>query len=161
MHGISLSTMCGVEPSARLARYRDVRAMTEALCRPLAVEDYVLQAMPDVSPTRWHLAHVSWFFETQESARYHPVPAPGGAGALRQMFGDVWEWTQSAYAPYPGYRPPDGAVGEHNGKFMVSQMVLRGGSCVTPRSHLRASYRNFFPPDARWQFSGIRLADDA
>jgi ergothioneine biosynthesis protein EgtB len=92
-----------------------------------------------------------------ESGFLHPTPAPAG-GAMRQMFGDVWEWTMSAYAPYPGYQPPPGALGEYNGKFMCNQFVLRGGSCVTPRSHIRATYRNFFPADARWQFSGIRLA---
>jgi ergothioneine biosynthesis protein EgtB len=95
-----------------------------------------------------------------ESGRLHPAPAAAGAG-LAQLFGDVWEWTRSDYAPYPGYAPGAGALGEYNGKFMCNQRVLRGGSCASPRSHLRATYRNFFPPTARWQFSGVRLARDA
>jgi len=96
-----------------------------------------------------------------EDGFFHPVPTQqSSATRPAQMLGNLWEWTQSPYSAYPGYRAPSGALGEYNGKFMCNQFVLRGGSCATPRSHIRKTYRNFFYPDARWQFSGLRLARD-
>ena len=100
-----------------------------------------------------------------ETELFHPVAGPAKRPEhyqqLVQMFGDVWEWTRSAYSPYPGYRAAPGALGEYNGKFMCNQYVLRGGSCATSRTHIRRTYRNFFQPEKRWQFTGIRLARDA
>ncbi len=160
-------------------------------------ENFTLQGMVDVDPntpvchlnyfeadayarwstSRWSGARLPTEFEWElaarhiktplngnfvESTAYHPMPLQHAkSDGPSQLYGDVWEWTQSNYNPYPGYKPWEGLVGEYNGKFMCNQFVLRGGSCATPQSHMRASYRNFFPPDARWQFSGLRLARDA
>ncbi|HEY8075688.1 MAG TPA: ergothioneine biosynthesis protein EgtB [Labilithrix sp.] len=104
----------------------------------------------------WEIACDGARGEFVESERFHPSRAAG-----TQMLGDCWEWTQSAYLPYPGFKPLEGSFGEYNGKFMSGQMVLRGGSCLTPRDHVRSTYRNFFPPSAAWQMTGIRLARDA
>ena len=118
------------------ARFRDARLPTEAEWEQL-------------------IGRQEWNGEFADSGRLEPEPLTG-----RSFGGNVWEWTQSPYAPYPGFKPLPGAAGEYNGKFMCSQMVLRGGSCATPRNHIRSSYRNFFPPAARWQFCGLRLAKD-
>ena len=122
---------------------------------------------------RWAKARLPYEFEWEvavadlpyagnfaENRSFHPQALDQTATRqpLAQMFGDVWEWTNSSYSPYPGYAPAVGALGEYNGKFMCNQYVLRGGSCATSQSHIRKTYRNFFPPNARWQFTGIRLA---
>jgi len=103
---------------------------------------------------RWKGLRIPTEFEWEVAAGAH-------ADHLTAVFGPVWQWTRSPYVAYPGYRPPEGAVGEYNGKFMCNQFVLRGASHATPNKHSRLTYRNFFPPDARWQFTGLRLAEDA
>lgn len=169
-------------------RNDDWYAFTLAGAQPLAIDEPVchISLFEADAFARWAGARLpteqEWEVASQaallegnfaDSGRFHPAPlhidephcgnpkAPGAPRQPRRMFGDVWEWTASQYRPYPGYKAPPGALGEYNGKFMSSQFVLRGGSCATPPGHIRRTYRNFFPPDARWQFSGCRLARDA
>jgi len=123
-------------------------------------------------PTEFEWEHAASGYPIEgnfvEDELFHPTAASSAVSTekaasdlrLHQMFGDVWEWTHSAYSPYPGYRAAPGALGEYNGKFMCNQYVLRGGSCATSRTHIRRTYRNFFQPEKRWQFTGIRLARD-
>jgi ergothioneine biosynthesis protein EgtB len=124
---------------------REVDGNTELLTYPTPVPGNTPSAIPALTAN------------LLETGNLHPTPAPKLSG-LQQMYGDAWEWTSSAYTGYPGYKSLPGALGEYNGKFMSSQIILRGGSAVTPATHIRATYRNFFPPSTRWQFSGLRLA---
>jgi ergothioneine biosynthesis protein EgtB len=150
--GMSLEGLQPVEHAAPVAHvsYYEADAFARWAGKRLPTEFEWEVAAQDVPVT----AHA---FATRA---FRPLPAESGGHHLKQMFGDVWQWTQSAYLPYPGYRPPDGALGEYNGKFMVSQQVLRGSSCATPEGHSRPTYRNFFYPHQRWQFVGLRLASE-
>jgi len=152
-HAMSLEGLQPVEPAAPVAHvsYFEADAFARWAGKRLPTEfewEVAAQGLPATG-------------NTLATRALRPLPAETAKiGAPRQMFGDVWEWTQSAYLPYPGYRPPAGALGEYNGKFMVSQQVLRGASCATPDGHSRATYRNFFYPHQRWQFMGLRLATE-
>ena len=147
-------------------------AFTSSGVKPLDVDEPVchLSYFEADAYARWRGARLGTEFEWEHAATREPISGnfvesqqlhPRAAQtAESQIFGDCWEWTSSSYAPYPGFRAAEGALGEYNGKFMCNQYVLRGGSCATPQSHIRPSYRNFFPAQTRWQFSGIRLAQD-
>ncbi|GCE24662.1 ergothioneine biosynthesis protein EgtB [Dictyobacter alpinus] len=149
---MTLSGLCEVEPAEPVCHvsYYEADAYARWANARLATE------------AEWELATRQLPVEGNfvENQTFHPIPLTTQASSTQpaQMYGDVWEWTQSAYLPYRGYKPAAGALGEYNGKFMCNQFVLRGGSCATSITHIRPTYRNFFPPDARWQFTGVRLA---
>jgi sulfatase-modifying factor enzyme 1 len=172
--GTEAATVPGSEvdqPEDLRVRYRLIREFSEKLRETLEPEDCVVskptrlrvgrkRGLPNEFEWEVAAADLPYAGNFAENRRFHPQPLNLMATRqpLAQMFGDVWEWTSSSYSPYPGYAPTVGALGEYNGKFMCNHYVLRGGSCVTSRSHIRKTYRNFFPPNARWQFTGIRLA---
>jgi ergothioneine biosynthesis protein EgtB len=142
------------------ARWADLTGKIPGARLPTEAEWEVAATQP--RSTQWLINHGHFAEGVHGEGLFHPAPAQyidnDRETELLQMFGEAWQWTRSQYTPYPGYRADAGALGEYNGKFMCNQWVLRGGSCATPRSHIRATYRNFFPPEARWQFSGLRLA---
>jgi ergothioneine biosynthesis protein EgtB len=159
-HNFNLRGLCAVSPDVpvphlsyfeadAIARFKNARLPTQA-----EWEHAALATDNSITPIKQG--------NLLENSLFHPTVAHNAIAKdkLANLYGDVWEWTQSSYDAYPGYRPLEGAIGEYNGKFMCNQFVLRGGSCITPRSHIRSSYRNFFPPNAQWQFSGARLARD-